>query len=257
MPLKLSIITVNLNNKTGLEKTIESVVNQSYYPTIEYLIIDGNSTDGSIETIKQYENKFAYWISEKDKGVYDAMNKGIKQSTGDYLLFLNSGDTLANSTAIEQLIQLGENKDIIYGNVNYIFDIFTQKSDYPQTLTFDYFIFETLPHPASLIKRDVFEKVGLYDISLPISADWKLFLLAIFKYHCSYKLIDIIVSDFYMNGMSCTSQAKITVENEKKKTFETEFPEYIKMIDSYRKIRFLESSRLMDILKKIGFFNYL
>ncbi len=254
---KISIITVNLNNKSGLEKTIESVVNQAYYPYIEYLIIDGNSTDGSIDVIKQYSDKITYWISEKDQGVYDAMNKGIKQSTGDYLLFLNSGDTLANSTVIEKLIQSGDNKDIIYGNVNYIFDTFTQKSDYPQTLTFDYFIFNTLPHPATLIKKEVLEKTGLYDISLPISADWKLFLTAIFKYNCSYKLVDIIVSDFYMNGMSCTQQAKLTVEDEKKRIFETEFTEYLNVINAYRKMRFTESSRLMNFVKKLGFFKYL
>ena len=253
---KISIITVNLNNRDGLQKTIESVILQTY-SNIEYLIIDGASQDGSIDIIKKYEKNLAYWTSEKDQGVYDAMNKGIKHSTGDYLLFLNSGDSLAGSTAIEQLIQSGENKDIIYGNVNYIFDTFIQKSDYPRYLTFDYFIFNTLPHPATLIKKDVFEKAGLYDISLPISADWKLFLTAIFQYNCSYKLVDIIVSDFYMNGMSCTDQAKITVEEEKKRIFEEEFPELLNIIDAYRKIRFIESSKLINLLRKFGFLQYL
>ena len=90
----ISIITINLNNKDGLKRTIESVINQNKFDIIEYIIIDGGSTDGSVDIIKEYNDKITYWVSEKDKGIYNAMNNGIKASSGDYLLFLNSGDHL-------------------------------------------------------------------------------------------------------------------------------------------------------------------
>ena len=91
--LKISIITINYNNKSGLEKTIESVLQQTY-DNIEYLVIDGNSTDGSKDVIKKYKHRISYWVSEPDSGIYNAMNKGGTKATGDYLLFLNSGDVL-------------------------------------------------------------------------------------------------------------------------------------------------------------------
>lgn len=112
---KLSIITVNLNNREGLRKTIESVICQSF-SDYEYIIIDGGSTDGSKELIELYQNKVTYWISETDKGIYNAMNKGIKTGKGDYCLFLNSGDWLVNSTVIEKEFSDSKQADIIYGN---------------------------------------------------------------------------------------------------------------------------------------------
>lgn len=256
MSAKISIITVNLNNAENLKKTIESVLMQTY-SDIEYLIIDGASKDESVDIIKDHEKDLAYWCSEKDNGIYDAMNKGIKKSTGDYLLFLNSGDTLVASDVLEQLILSGDGKDIIYGNVNYIFDTFIQRSNYPAHLAFDYFIYNTLPHPGTIIKRIVFEKAGLYDITLPISADWKLFLSAIFKYKCNYKLVDITVSDFYMNGISCQPETVKVVEEEKERVFTTDFPELMNMIEAYRQFHLLRSSKLINILKKFGFFKYL
>ena len=88
---KISVITINYNNKSGLEKTIQSVISQTYFE-LEYIIIDGGSSDGSIDVIKKYENKIDYWISEQDKGIYNAMNKGIAQAHGEYCNFMNSGD---------------------------------------------------------------------------------------------------------------------------------------------------------------------
>ena len=93
MGLLISIITINYNNKSGLSRTIESVINQTY-SNIQYIIIDGASTDGSKKIIKKYEHHISYWISEPDSGIYNAMNKGVDKAVGDYLLFLNSGDYL-------------------------------------------------------------------------------------------------------------------------------------------------------------------
>ena len=98
--LRLSIITVNLNNVTGLRNTIESVINQSFNE-YEYIIIDGGSVDGSVEVIKEFSNKIAYWVSEPDNGIYNAMNKGLKQSAGEIVTFLNSGDEYLSNISLE------------------------------------------------------------------------------------------------------------------------------------------------------------
>ena len=90
--MRLSIITINYNNREGLRKTIESVVNQTYR-NFEYIIIDGGSTDGSVEVVKEYADRISYWVSEPDNGIYNAMNKGVLAANGKYIQFLNSGDT--------------------------------------------------------------------------------------------------------------------------------------------------------------------
>ena len=108
---KLSIITVNLNNKAGLQKTIESVFSQTF-TDYEYLVIDGGSEDGSKELIKKYENKFVYWVSEKDKGIFNAMNKGILKASGEYLLFLNSGDYFYDSAVLDDVFDKAASTDI-------------------------------------------------------------------------------------------------------------------------------------------------
>ncbi|NJO90458.1 MAG: glycosyltransferase [Chloroflexia bacterium] len=112
--LKLSIITINLNNARGLEKTIKSVVNQTY-SNVEYIVVDGGSIDNSVNIIKSYEKSIEFWISEKDNGIFHAMNKGIEKATGDYLLFLNSGDCLFSTTVIEKVFGNKQNKDLLYG----------------------------------------------------------------------------------------------------------------------------------------------
>ena len=116
---KLSIITINYNNADGLQKTIKSVISQTF-KNFEYIIIDGHSSDKSIDVIKENENYFAYWCSEKDRGIYDAQNKGIQKAKGDYLLFLNSGDCLENEKVLEKVFALTPKEDLLYGEL--IFD---------------------------------------------------------------------------------------------------------------------------------------
>ena len=115
--MKLSIITINYNNACDLKQTIQSVIEQTW-GDFEYLIIDGGSTDSSLEIIKQYQNQIDYWVSEPDKGVFHAMNKGIEQSSGEYLLMLNSGDCLANNKVLEKVFDLNfYTEDILAGDV--------------------------------------------------------------------------------------------------------------------------------------------
>ena len=139
--MKLSIITVNLNNRIGLERTINSVVSQTF-KDFEWIVIDGGSTDGSKELITQYANHFAYWVSEPDKGIYNAMNKGIKVAKGEYLLFLNSGDWIIDERVAQDFIETSISADIISGDVCLVYDENTmpiKKSPSPEDVGFDYF----------------------------------------------------------------------------------------------------------------------
>jgi glycosyltransferase involved in cell wall biosynthesis len=111
---KLSVITIVYNNVSDIERTMLSVINQSY-ESIEYIIIDGASTDGTVDIIKKYEDRISFWISEKDKGIYNAMNKGLEIAKGDYVLFMNSGDEIYDSLTVEKVFASSPNADIYYG----------------------------------------------------------------------------------------------------------------------------------------------
>lgn len=173
--MKISIITINYNNKNGVEKTISSVVSQTY-KDIQYIIIDGASTDGSVEVIKKYHENIDYWISEPDRGIYNAMNKGILKATGDYVLFLNSGDYLISSDIIDDIShELDSNEDIVFGLLKTYPSGIIGYTDIHLPLTLlDFFKSSPIPHPASFIKRELFQKIN-YDESLKIVADWSFF----------------------------------------------------------------------------------
>lgn len=155
-----SIITINRNNAEGLQKTIDSVINQTY-PNFEYIIIDGGSDDGSFEIIQNNQSELAYWISEPDKGIYHAMNKGIQQATGEYCLFLNSGDWLVEG--ILQTIQeylKNTTALILYGNLYLAYSIKEFKTlCYPTSLDMRYFFKSTIGHQSTFIHRDLLLKI--------------------------------------------------------------------------------------------------
>lgn len=178
--MKVSIITINLNNKSGLDCSMKSVFSQNFID-YEYLIIDGGSTDGSVNLIKNNADKIAYWVSESDKGIYNAMNKAIRKAKGEYCYFLNSGDFLLNENVLQDTFKENPSSSFISGNL-YIDKIDGEKISYigrDWTLSI-YDIFSGfLAHQAFFIKRDMFEKYGLYDENLRIVSDWKLFFIAI------------------------------------------------------------------------------
>lgn len=246
---KLSIVTINLNNAEGLLKTINSIISQSEKP-FEYLIIDGGSTDNSIEVIRKYEKSLAYWISEKDKGVYEAMNKGTRAATGNYLLFLNSGDVLADERVLEKINLANLSSDIIYGDLLLGYDNGTKiLKQYPDRLTFDYFFrHESLPHPATFIRRSLFSKVGFYNQQLNIVADWEFWLKAIFLYGASYKRIPIPVSIFELNGISSQKENAERIQSEKDIVYKTYFGG---IISDYENYQILSTDKRVIILKQL------
>ena len=197
--MKLSIITVNLNNKNGLQKTIDSVVSQTF-KDFEWIVIDGGSIDGSRELIEQYADHFAYWVSEPDKGVYNAMNKGIRVAKGEYLQFLNSGDWLWNETALERCFSHGFTADIAYADLYIFRENGFEERCYSDHLSLRFFYKTTVCHNSTFIKRLPLAN-ELYDESLKIVSDWKFFLIQ-FINNKSFEHINEFVIAFDKSGMS-------------------------------------------------------
>lgn len=211
-PYKLSIITINLNNREGLQKTIDSVINQTCQD-LEWIIIDGGSTDGSKELIEKYSEHINYWVSEPDKGIYNAMNKGIIKSQGKYLLFLNSGDILYRKDVIENIICRLNLADIYVGNQKSKDVIFHPSTDPIALITT--LVNMTLPHQASFIKKDLFSRFGLYNEEYRISSDWKFFIKTIILNNCTVEKLPYIISEIQPNGISVRDQETLLFERQK------------------------------------------
>jgi len=199
----LSIITINFNNKTGLQKTINSVLSQKSND-FEYIVIDGGSTDGSIEVIEDIKDSLNYWVSEKDNGIYHAMNKGIVRASGKYLLFLNSGDLLFNDTVTMQLSEKMQDAAIYYSDALYIYSS-TNKGmikHFPTEITLDYLLLNSLNHQNCVIKKELFDKYGKYDETYKI-ASFRDFMLNLIKNQQLFvQLHKMIISIYDLEGIS-------------------------------------------------------
>lgn len=177
---KISIVTPSYNQAKFLERTILSVLNQSY-PNLEYIIIDGGSTDGSVEIIKKYEKYLTYWVTEKDKGQSDAINKGFQKSTGKILAWLNSDDTyLPNALhSVAVFFEQHPNVDMLYGRCNMMDrddKIFQEAKAMPfNLLDYTYGLF-TIPQPATFWQREIFFKVGLLNTETHACMDYELWV---------------------------------------------------------------------------------
>jgi len=207
----LSIITINLNNAKGLKHTLESVIPQ-LTSACEYIVIDGDSTDGSQEIIRANENFITYWISEKKGGIYKDMNKGILRATGDYCLFLNSGDRLIENVLPDALAEcLGE--EIIYFNtcLSYGNDRF-EELKYPEQLTMRSFFSRTINHQSTLIKRDLFKKFGMYNEDNTIHSDYEFWIKSIIVNNCTCKYVDFPLAYYDMGGRSSKPTEKTLLE---------------------------------------------
>lgn len=258
MKPKISIITVNYNNLEGLQQTIESVSSQTWQ-AFEHIIIDGGSTDGSVAYIESKASLFTYWVSEPDKGVYHAMNKGITKASGQYLLFLNSGDHFYNEKVLAQNHQEIKDAAIIYFNLQVVEGHKIFIKEYPEVLSFSYFVKDTLPHPATFIAKKAFEKTNLYKEDFKILSDWKFFIDSICKYNATYKKINTTLSTFYIGGMSSNPSNSVLKENEKQQVLQEDYPAYLQDLDDvivYKDIvTNFRKSRIIKFLVKLGFLN--
>lgn len=201
----VSIITVNYNNKNGLLKTIKSVISQTY-SNIEFIIIDGASSDGSKELIKDYIDFLTYWVSEKDNGIYDAMNKGIVKAKGKYCLFLNSGDYFCNSKILSDIFNNNTyDVDLLIGRQKFINNngkiSFAPKLRVEE-INMSFFLSSTLPHQATFIKRDLLNKIGMYNTDYRIVSDCIFWIEAIVKEKCTFSIIPQFISYMETGGVS-------------------------------------------------------
>lgn len=210
----ITIVTINLNNRNGLRRTIESVVSQSLKDQIEYIIIDGGSTDGSTDIIDLYKDQIDYWVSEKDEGLYNAMNKAIPHINGDYALFLNSGDYLCDTNVIANIIN-ELNKDIVYGDEWK--DRGTSKyiAKYPDKVDEAFFKKTALPHQSTFIRSELMKKIP-YSEKWKLLGDWLWFRERIIEDNVTYKHIKTPISVYGLDGISTKQR---NVHNDEKKQY--------------------------------------
>lgn len=199
--MKLSIITINFNNLEGLKKTFVSVVNQTFND-YEWIVIDGGSSDGSREFIERNAERFSYWCSEPDGGVYDAMNKGLLKAKGDYYNFLNSGDCYCNEEVLEKVFSRELWGDVIYGNVYFIDEQGDKKSRYyMNNVDFNHYLNRSfINHQASFIRKELFVEKK-YDVSFKISADTEFFAYSLVN-GAKFQYIDMFMVDYQLGGLS-------------------------------------------------------
>lgn len=198
----LTIITVNRNNANGLKRTINSVIPQ-LQSEIEYIIVDGASTDGSVKLAEGVQNKLAYWVSENDNGIYHAMNKGIKYAQGEYVLFLNSGDILIQD--ISMIFPAIQHKPDIFSAAIHVEednDHFVLRLPIKEFTKTDIML-SCLPHQSTLIKRSLFQKYGYYDESFQIAADLE-FWLRICTHSIRYTYSFTVLSRMEKEGLGAS-----------------------------------------------------
>lgn len=280
--MKLSIITINRNNAAGLEKTLKSVSSQTC-KDFEHIIVDGASTDNSVDVIKKYETSLSTlktshsikWISEPDKGIYNAMNKGIKMASGDYVQILNSGDILASDDVVARMrIELmtennaaDEPLPILYGNMIKDFGNGKLKKDAcgndsytPES--FLYFYNGTLNHGSAFIRRDLFEKYGYYNEEMKICSDWEWFVrvIALGNERVCYTNIDVTVFDMF--GVSeSDGKYRELIRKERREYLESvtlpsvlrDYDQYSKPIFQYQRLKKHHLWPLVTFMERVLF----
>ena len=216
--MKVSIITTVLNNKETIESAIKSVLGQRYLD-IEYIVIDGGSIDGTIKIIESYKNKISKFISEPDRGIYDGINKGIKNATGDIIGNLNSDDFYANTNVIETVVKTMKEKnvDVCWGDLVYVNKKNTEKTiRYWKSSEYKEGKFKKgwmPPHPTFFVKKWVYKKYGNFNLDFPIAADYELMLRFLEKHKVKSCYIPQILVKMRIGGKSTKSIKNIIKAN--------------------------------------------
>lgn len=201
----ISVITVCYNAAAYIEETVRSVLGQQY-PHVEYIVIDGASTDGTQKILTEYAHKISRTISEPDQGIYDAMNKGILNSTGQFIIFLNAGDTFTSHYSLASVARsISErNADIYFGKIVWVDTVnrhvHTTNHNHIQFEAQLYY--ENFPHPATIYRRDAFDRYGLFKLQYKVYADYEWNLDALLNHSASFYFFDNIVTTFYSGGIS-------------------------------------------------------
>jgi len=224
--MKVSIVTVTYNSEATVEDTIKSVVNQDY-DSIEYIIIDGLSTDSTLAIVNRYKDKIAKIISEKDNGIYDAISKGISMASGDIVVALNSDDMYASNSIISSVVSLFQqtHADVVYGDLNYVDRFDTSKilrkwrsGEYKKGLFLKGWM---PPHPTFFARKTCYEKYGSFNLSLRSSADYELMLRFIHKHEVKVAYLPMLIVNMRAGGQSNVSfKNRYKANQEDKKAWE-------------------------------------
>ena len=205
--MKISIITVVWNNKNSIKNAIDSVLNQTY-KNIEYIIIDGVSTDGTIEIVRSYGDKVSKFLSEPDSGLYDAMNKGIFLATGDVVGILNSDDFYIDDQVIQRVVKEFEVKDVdsVYADLEFVKPVNLDKTvRYYDSSKFNpsKFAYGWMPaHPTFFVKKDIYKKYGVFRADLKIAADFDILARFLFTHKISYSYMQEVLVKMRLGGVS-------------------------------------------------------
>ncbi len=210
--MKLSIITVTLNDVQGLRVTAESILSQTS-TDYEWIVIDGGSSDGTPELLALNNEKIAFWCSEKDHGIYNAMNKGIAKAKGEYLLFLNSGDTLYSNKTLQEALSQCHNADVVYGNAMFLYRKRPYHWVYDDVLTIKRMYEHSINHQSTFIKAALLKQRG-YDETYKIAADWKRFVEWL-KEGKVFKHIDVTVANYDTTGISSANEERSRAERDR------------------------------------------
>ena len=211
--MQFSIITINYNNDEGLRQTINSVVNQTY-DDYEYIVIDGGSIDESVNIIKSFSDMIDYWVSEKDRGIYHAMNKGVAQAHGDYCIFMNSGDLFYDNNVLKVISESNIQEDVVVGKVVINDkDIIISPPPKSGEVTLYHLYSGSIPHQGSFIKTVLLRKYP-YDENLKISSDWKFFVQVLILDNRSIRYLNSYVARYDIDGISASNPVLMRKEKD-------------------------------------------
>jgi len=244
--MKLSVITINYNNANGLQKTMQSVVGQTY-KDYEYIVIDGGSKDRSADVIKEHEQSLSYWVSEKDTGIWNAMNKGIAVSKGEYCLFMNSGDYMASPDVLEKAAAYLNGKEIIYGDVYFAFEDGTITEPYHEPdMNLFKLTYTNLPHQATFIKTSLLKALGGYKEEYKVASDWFFLVQALIEHNAQFEKIPLKISYFDKTGVSSTTDSG----HEGIDAVSKHYPFLIAQFEVNKQLRYYQLSKPHQMLKK-------
>ncbi|MBQ9640469.1 MAG: glycosyltransferase [Bacteroidaceae bacterium] len=220
--MKLSVVTINYNNLHGLRQTVGSMLKQTFHD-YEWIVVDGGSSDGSCEFLDEMKAHFAWLVSEPDRGIYNALNKGARMAKGEFLYFLNSGDELYAPDVLQRLLESPEadEADMLYGDVCFCYPDREDIGRQPERLTLQYLRKAPLNHQSTLVRRECFERLGGFDERFSIAADWRL-LVQMKLEACRFVYVPGVVCRYDMGGISYRSQD--LMEQEREQFFEELVP---------------------------------
>lgn len=254
---KISVITISYNNKAGLEKTFESVTSQDF-KDFEHIIIDGGSKDGSKEFLEKHTDQISYWISEPDKGIYDALNKGIAKAKGIFTVFINSGDSLYEKDVLSKLAVIDESYDVVSGDVNLVLPNGKNQVKKHEKCSLKFLLTNTPHHQGSRIRTELL-KMNLYRLDYKIISDWAWFFDRYLE-NKKFLQLDEITSNFTLDGIS--SLQPELLKNERQDFLNKNHPDFALINEELNRltdanmqlkmaIKKIYSSRAIQLLKKL------